>query len=111
MGFRRESPYYKPEKEGRSGYSEFEEEIKPPVRKRLNVIIIASLALTTIMSVAIAKVSSDQNQQASQKVNKAVSAQGTAEAQVTALESQVSSMMATLLARGVISGVQTDDQS
>ncbi len=85
-------------REDGTGYSEFEEEIKPPVQKRLIQITIAALVLIAIVSVIIAKVMSDQSQTASQEAKKAIAMQNTAEAQVTSLAAQVDSLTATLQA-------------
>jgi WD40 repeat protein len=100
MRYHRDTSYNKPENSERSEYSEFEEEIRPPVQKRVIQIVIATLAVTTIVSVIVAKVMSDQNREATQKADKAAGALSTAEVQVTALAAQVSSLTAALEASG-----------
>jgi WD40 repeat protein len=110
MRFRREPPYNKPEKIDQSGYSEFEEEFKPPVRKRLLQIVIVILALTTLVLAVVAKVSINQNQQATLKADQAIHAQRTVEAQVNSLATQVNSMTAAVEAPSSISSTQQREQ-
>jgi WD40 repeat protein len=88
------------------GSSEFEQEIRPPIRKRLAQALIGLLVLITVVSLVVAKVMSDQREQAVQKAVKAIAVQGTAEAQMGDLLAQVESMTATLQAPEAFSGTQ-----
>ena len=59
----------------------FEQDITPPLRKRLTQMVIAALLITTVASLIAVKVLSDQRQQAIEEAERAVNAQQTAEAQ------------------------------
>ncbi|HEY3342194.1 MAG TPA: WD40 repeat domain-containing protein [Anaerolineae bacterium] len=87
-------------------FSEFEQEIRPPVRKRLRQVLIGLLVLITGVSVIVTKVMSDQREQAVQKAGQAIAVQGTVEAQMGDLLAQVESMTATLQAPEAFSGTQ-----
>ncbi len=61
----------------------FEQDVKPPVRKRLTQIVIVGLLITSVASLIAVKELSDQRQQAVEKAERAVTAQKTAEARAT----------------------------
>jgi WD40 repeat protein len=100
MKTRRSMPSFLPEEDTSS---EIEEEFKPPQR-RLTQILVVALVLIAAVSALVIKVMGDQRQQANNTAIKAVAAQSTAVAQVTAMANELRSISATVEADNLSAG-------
>ncbi|MCL5998662.1 MAG: WD40 repeat domain-containing protein [Chloroflexi bacterium] len=83
MGIKHHPPAVQAPGHGEMNGDYFEQDVKPPVRKRLTQIVIVALLITSVVSLIAVKVLSDQRQQAIEKTERAVSAQETVEARAT----------------------------